>query len=107
MPRIMPPVALLLIDVIHDLAFPDGKALLKQAFPMAKRIAALKRRAKHAGMPSMYVNDHCGRWQADFQTMLLVSRTGLVKPPLVLAACPHQGRGVAPGHGRMAHHGLP
>jgi hypothetical protein len=39
--------------------------------------------------------------------MLLVSRTGLVKPPLVLAACPHQGRGVAPGHGRRAHHGLP
>jgi nicotinamidase-related amidase len=66
----MPPVALLLIDVIHDLAFPDGKALLKQALPMAKRIAALKRRAKHAGMPSMYVNDHCGRWQSDFQKLL-------------------------------------
>jgi nicotinamidase-related amidase len=37
---------------------------------MAKKIAALKRRATHAGMPSMYVNDHCGRWQSDFQTLL-------------------------------------
>jgi hypothetical protein len=38
--------------------------------------------------------------------MLLVSRPTLVTPPLVLAACPHQGRGVEPGHGRIAHHGL-
>ena len=37
---------------------------------MAKKIAALKRRAKHAGMLSMYVNGHCGRWQSDFQTLL-------------------------------------
>jgi hypothetical protein len=29
------PVALLLIDVINNLAFPDGKALLKQALPSA------------------------------------------------------------------------
>jgi nicotinamidase-related amidase len=37
---------------------------------MATKIAALKRRAKHAGMLSMYVNDHFGRWQSDFQTLL-------------------------------------
>jgi nicotinamidase-related amidase len=64
------PVALLLIDVINDLAFPDGKALRKQALPMAKKIAALKRRAKEAGIPSIYVNDNFGRWQSDFQTLL-------------------------------------
>jgi nicotinamidase-related amidase len=64
------PVALLLIDVINDLAFPEGKALRKQALPMAKKIAALKRRAKEAGIPSIYVNDNFGRWQSDFQTLL-------------------------------------
>jgi nicotinamidase-related amidase len=37
---------------------------------MAKRIAALKRRATHAGIPSMYVKDHYGRWQSDFQQVL-------------------------------------
>jgi nicotinamidase-related amidase len=37
---------------------------------MAKRIAALKRRATHAGMPSMYVKDHWGRGQSDFQQWL-------------------------------------
>jgi nicotinamidase-related amidase len=64
------PVALLLIDVINDLAFADGKALLKQALPMAKKIAALKRRARQAGIPSIYVNDNFGRWRSDFRELL-------------------------------------
>ena len=64
------PVALLLIDVINDLSFAHGKALLKQALPMAHKLAALKRRAKQAGIPSIYVNDNFGRWQSDFQKVL-------------------------------------
>ena len=64
------PVALLLIDVINDLAFRQGKALLKYALPMATKIAALKRRAKQMGIPSIYVNDNFGRWQSDFQQVL-------------------------------------
>jgi nicotinamidase-related amidase len=63
-------VALLLIDVINDLAFPGGKALLKHALPMAERIAELKQRAKQCGIPSIYVNDNFGRWQSDFQHVL-------------------------------------
>jgi nicotinamidase-related amidase len=64
------PMALLLIDVINDLDFAHGQALLKQALPMATKIAALKRRAKAAGIPSIYVNDNFGRWQSDFQQVL-------------------------------------
>jgi nicotinamidase-related amidase len=60
-------MALILIDVINDLAFDDGKKLLKHALPMARSIAALKARAKQAGIPSIYVNDNFGRWQSDFQ----------------------------------------
>jgi nicotinamidase-related amidase len=63
-------IALILIDVINDLAFDDGKALLKCAVPMAKRIVALKARAKQAGIPSIYVNDNFGRWQSDFQKLI-------------------------------------
>jgi nicotinamidase-related amidase len=63
-------MALILIDVINDLAFDDGKKLLKHAVPMAKRIAALKARAKQAGIPSIYVNDNFGRWQSDFQKLI-------------------------------------
>jgi nicotinamidase-related amidase len=60
------PVALLLIDVINDLDFPGSEALAAQVGPMAERIAALKRRAKAAGIPAIYVNDNFGRWQSDF-----------------------------------------
>ena len=37
---------------------------------MATKLAALKRRAKQAGIPSIYVNDNFGRWQSDFQQVL-------------------------------------
>lgn len=63
-------VALLLIDVINDLEFDGGEALLTQAVPMAAQLALLKRRAKQAGIPAVYVNDNFGRWQSDFAKLL-------------------------------------
>jgi nicotinamidase-related amidase len=63
-------VALLLIDVINDLEFEGGGELLKHALPMAERLAALKRRAKEAGVPVVYVNDNFGKWQSDFKKIL-------------------------------------
>jgi nicotinamidase-related amidase len=63
-------VALLLIDVINDLELDGGEAVLTQALPMAEQIAVLKRRAKQAGIPVVYVNDNFGRWQSDFAKRL-------------------------------------
>ena len=63
-------VALLLSDVINDLECDGGEILLAHALPMATQIAALKRRAKHAGIPAIYVNDNFGRWQSDFAKSL-------------------------------------
>jgi nicotinamidase-related amidase len=63
-------VALLLIDVINDLEFPDGERLLRHAEPMARRIVELKRRAKSARIPVVYVNDNFGRWQSNFNTQV-------------------------------------
>jgi nicotinamidase-related amidase len=62
--------AVLLIDVINDLEFDGGEALLTQALPMADQLAQLKRRAKQAGIPVIYVNDNFGRWQSDFTKLL-------------------------------------
>jgi nicotinamidase-related amidase len=59
--------ALLLIDVINDLAFNGSEALVAQAEPMAMRLAALKRRATAAGLPCIYVNDNFGKWRSDFR----------------------------------------
>ena len=63
-------VALLLIDVINDLEFDEGRQLLESALPMARKIAELKKRAKQAGVPTIYVNDNFGRWQSDFSKIL-------------------------------------
>ena len=63
-------MALLLIDVINDLDFPDGESLLRHALPMAHRLAALKARARRAGIPAIYANDNFGRWRSDFKVQV-------------------------------------
>ena len=63
-------VALVLIDVINDMEFPEGAQLLEHALPMAERIAELKKRAREAGIPTIYVNDNFGRWKSDFNAVV-------------------------------------
>jgi nicotinamidase-related amidase len=62
--------ALLLIDVINDFEFPRGDELFSQALPIAPNIAALKRRARAAGIPALYINDNFGRWQSNFDQLV-------------------------------------
>ena len=64
------PVALLLIDVINDMEFDSGAALLEQALPMARKLRDLKERARAAGIPAIYVNDNFGQWQSDFSRVI-------------------------------------
>ncbi len=58
--------ALLLIDVINDLDFPEAEQMIGAAEQMARTIALLKRRARKAGIPVIYVNENFGKWQSDF-----------------------------------------
>jgi nicotinamidase-related amidase len=62
--------ALLLIDVINDLDFPEGRQVLEHALPMARRLVDLKRRAKQAGVPVVYVNDNFGKWRSNFHAQV-------------------------------------
>jgi nicotinamidase-related amidase len=62
--------ALLLIDVINDLDFPEANQLLEFAIPMARRLRALKQRAHRAGVPAIYINDNFGRWQSNFAALV-------------------------------------
>ncbi|MES2766310.1 MAG: isochorismatase family cysteine hydrolase [Bacteroidota bacterium] len=64
------PVALLLIDVINDMEFDDGDKLLANALPAARKIAVLKRKARKAGIPVIYVNDNFGKWRSDFNKLV-------------------------------------
>jgi nicotinamidase-related amidase len=59
--------ALLLIDVINDLAFEGSEALIGEAELMAPRLLELKRRATKAGVPAIYINDNFGKWRSDFR----------------------------------------
>ena len=63
-------VALLLIDVINDMEFDEGEALLRNALPAATSLARLKGRAKEARVPVIYVNDNFGKWRSDFRQQL-------------------------------------
>ena len=62
--------ALLLIDWINDLEFDSGEKLLPRALAAAKATAALRRRAKQAGVPVIYCNDNFGKWRSDFRSLL-------------------------------------
>jgi len=85
-------VALLLIDVINDLEFAGGEALLPFALPMARRIAALKRRAQRARIPVIYVNDNFGKWQSDFRKLVRhCLEDGVRGEPVVQLLRPEEG----------------
>jgi nicotinamidase-related amidase len=37
---------------------------------MARRLSALKARARAAGMPTIYINDNFGKWRSDFRSLV-------------------------------------
>jgi nicotinamidase-related amidase len=63
-------VAILLIDVINDLEFPEGSQMLEHVLAMAQHLARLVARARVAGIPLIYVNDNFGRWRSDFRAQV-------------------------------------
>lgn len=76
-------IALLLIDVINDLDFPEGEQMLPFAMPMARQIHTLKQRAVEANVPVIYVNDNFGRWQSNFSAQVEhVLHDGVLGQPL-------------------------
>jgi nicotinamidase-related amidase len=62
--------ALLVIDVINDLAFDGSESIVAQAESMARPLARLKRRATAAGVPTIYINDNFGQWRSDFRRIV-------------------------------------
>lgn len=64
------PVALVIVDMINDLEFPDAEQFLEPTLAAAHRIAALKKRVVEAELPVIYVNDNFGRWRSNFDDLL-------------------------------------
>lgn len=63
-------VALLLVDVINPLDFPEADRILRFAVSAADELASLKRRARKAGVPVVYANDNFGRWRSDLSAVV-------------------------------------
>jgi nicotinamidase-related amidase len=63
-------VALLIIDMINAFDFEGAQAMLPRALAAAKATADLKKRARKASVPVVYVNDNFGRWRSDFRSIL-------------------------------------
>lgn len=64
------PVALLLIDMINDLEFPEGAQMVGVTVAAAERIAELKKKAKARQIPVIYANDNFGKWRSDFREVV-------------------------------------
>jgi nicotinamidase-related amidase len=76
--------ALLLVDVVNPLDFDGGEDLLENALPAVRRITELRRRARDAGVPTIYVNDNFDAWHLGFRELIeRVRRPGVRGAPLV------------------------
>ena len=62
--------ALLIVDMMNTLDFPNGPKLARRGLVVARRIARLKRRFSKRGLPVIYANDNFGAWHVDFRTLV-------------------------------------
>ena len=62
--------ALLIVDMMNTLDFPEGAALARRGLPVARRIARLKQRFGEKNFPVIYANDNFGAWHMDFRTLV-------------------------------------
>ena len=63
-------VVLLLIDVINDFEFEGAGPIYRSYKTIVPQLVALKKKAKKAKIPVVYVNDNFGKWQSDFQKLV-------------------------------------
>ena len=63
-------VVLILIDLINDFEFDGADEMFTNTLAIAQPIANLKKHAKSAGIPVIYVNDNFGKWQSDFRKLV-------------------------------------
>jgi nicotinamidase-related amidase len=62
--------ALLLIDVINQLEFEDNEELLTGLPQLAQNLSRLKRAARQADTPVIYLNDNFNNWHSNFNEQL-------------------------------------
>ena len=56
--------------MINHFEFPDGKTILQQALAIAPPFARLKKKAREAGVPAIYVNDNLANGDLKCQRLM-------------------------------------
>ncbi|QKY70855.1 isochorismatase family cysteine hydrolase [Lentibacillus sp. CBA3610] len=62
--------AILFVDIINDFDFDGSENLLKHTNDILPGLKKLRQFGKEKDIPIIYVNDHYGIWQADFQKII-------------------------------------
>jgi len=62
--------AILFIDIINDFNFNGGEKLLENTKAILSNLVNLKTYAKKNEIPLIYINDHYGLWQADYDKII-------------------------------------
>jgi nicotinamidase-related amidase len=70
LPRAAGRTALLVIDMINDMAFEEGDDLVAAVDDIVDAVATLRDQAEKAGVPVIYVNDNFGQWHSDRQRII-------------------------------------
>ena len=68
--------ALLIIDMINDMAFEDADAMREPALEAADVIASLRDEADRLGVPVIFVNDNYGQWLSERSKIIEHCRHG-------------------------------
>ena len=74
--------ALIIIDMLNDFQFKNGKVLAEKSLTIAQNIAKLKQYASSQHIPIIYVNDHYKLWQANLETILKHCKNAVSSPIL-------------------------
>lgn len=85
----MPTTALLILDIINDLEFPEGDRLLEQTLPILQPLQQLRAWFHERDLPVIYCNDNFGRWQSNLEALVKhVLEDGVRGQPLAEALKP-------------------
>lgn len=74
------PDVLVFIDCIHTLEFDGADQLLEPYLRLAAPLGDLADRARKAGIPVIWANDHFGQWNASLADLVRQARAGRGRP---------------------------
>lgn len=84
--------AILIIDMINDLEFPDGRAMTPAALTASRAIHSLCATARRSEVPIVYVNDNYGQWHSERSLIVEhCSREGALGRDMVELIKPERG----------------